>query len=188
MPIPSELETSFSIAKSIDIRSWSFGALTSPRQSSTTFHDNAKGTLHDQRIFGPLQDFNCVCGKYQGEQFANMICDRCGVKVTYSSARSERFGHIEFTTDVPHPFDTEVMMTCFPIVPADFMQSEAGKPLQTLYDQLIASNNDDKPRDVFATTVGIVELLTPVVVILHNWSLHTTRDQLARGIALLPRD
>jgi len=187
MPIPSALHNTFRIATTRDIRSWSFGALTAKRHASATFHDNAKGTLHDQRIFGPTRDFKCACGKYSGEKCANMICDMCGVKIAPKSIRSTRFGHIEFTTDVRHPFDSETMLSCFPVVPADFIQSSGGQRLQVLYDQLIESNIDDNHDHVVETANGIVEWLTAVVATLHNWNIVPARNTLARGIALEAR-
>jgi DNA-directed RNA polymerase beta' subunit len=187
MSIPSTLQSAFRIATTRDIRSWSFGALTAKRHTSATFHDNVKGTLHDQRIFGPIRDFKCACGKYSGESHANMICDMCGVKVAPNSTRSTRFGHIEFTTDVQHPFDSETVLSCFPVLPADFIQSSGGQRLQALFDQLIESNMNGNHDHVVETTTEIVEWLTPVVVTLHNWNVFPARNTLARGIALEPR-
>jgi len=132
MTIPSALQEAFRIATTRDIHSWSFGALTARRHASATYHDNVKGTLHDQRIFGPVQDLRCACGKYSGAHCAIMICDMCGVKVAPKSLRSIRFGHIDFTTDLRHPFDSDTKLSCFPVIPADFLQSAGGDPLQRL--------------------------------------------------------
>jgi len=187
MPVPTELDNTFRVASPADIKVWSFGVLTAPRHYSATFHDNVKGTLHDQRIFGPTRDLTCACGKYAGHRFKGMVCDMCGVKVTQRSSRSRRFGHIEFATNVPHPLDPDAMMSCFPVIPADFTQSNKGQPLLRLYDELIESNNDGKHEEVRSITTAIVDLLTPVVLLLHNWSLNDDRDLLAHGIALETR-
>jgi DNA-directed RNA polymerase subunit beta' len=63
------------------VRSWSFGALQSPREPGAQGWQQRRGTLDDQRILGPLRDFECACGKYQGPRYRGMICDRCGVKL-----------------------------------------------------------------------------------------------------------
>jgi hypothetical protein len=115
-----------------------------------------------------------------------MICDMCGVKVATKSIRSTRFGHIGLAKDLQHPFDTGTMLSCFPVVPADFMQSTGGERLQALYDELIGSNVNDDRDHLIATMTGIVEWLTPVVVMLHNWNVFPARNILARGIALEP--
>jgi hypothetical protein len=184
MQIPSALQSTFRIAKTSDIRSWSYGGLTAPRDTSATFQDNVKGTLFDQRIFGPIRDFKCACGKYSGDDFANMVCDICGVKVTSKRSRSTRFGHIDFFIDIAHPLSPEMRLSCFPVVPADFIQSPGGQRLQALYDQLIEGNLRRNYDDLAISTNTIVECLTPLVVMLNNWSIVTPRDTLARGIAL----
>ncbi|MBM4090861.1 MAG: hypothetical protein FJ276_15770 [Planctomycetes bacterium] len=188
MSIPSELQDAFHIATTCDIKSWSFGALTAVRHASATFHDNVKGTLHDQRIFGPIRDFQCACGKYSGSDCADMICDDCGVRIAPKSTRSNRFAHIEIATTVEHPLDPETTLSCFPVVPADFLESPSGQRLQTLYDRLIESNMKGRYQEVSETAAAIVQWLTPAVVVLHNWGVFPARNTLARGIALTVRE
>jgi hypothetical protein len=187
MPIPSKLENAFRIATSSDIRSWSFGALTARRDTSASFLDNVKGTLHDQRIFGPIRDYICACRKYSGENYANMICDSCGVRVAHKSIRSTRFGHIELTNPVQHPFDTKTMLSCFPVIPGDYIQSPGGEQLQALYDDMIESNANDDHDRLVETLAAIVEWLTPIVLVMDQWNVSPVRNTLARGMALEPR-
>ena len=63
-----------------------------------------KEGLFCERIFGPVRDWICYCGKYRGAKFEGIICERCGVELTRASARSERFGHIELSVPVVHPW------------------------------------------------------------------------------------
>jgi hypothetical protein len=63
-----------------------------------------KEGLFCERIFGPVRDWVCYCGKYRGAKFEGIICERCGVEITRASARCERFGHIELSAPVVHPW------------------------------------------------------------------------------------
>lgn len=184
MPIPSDLKDTFRIAKTLDIRSWSFGAVTERRSDAATYQNNVKGTLNDQRIFGPIRDYKCACGKYSGEEYANLVCDICGVKTASTSIRFARFGHIDFPDVIRHPFDPETMLSCFPIMPAEFLNSASGQRLQELYEQLVESSIGHNKDQLVRLTTAIVELLTPTVILLHNWNIVSARDTFASGIAL----
>ena len=187
MPIPVSMQNNFRIAGTKDIRSWSYGALTARRHAGATFLDHVRGTLHDQRIFGPVRDYRCACGKFSGERYALMICDRCGVKITTRSSRSTRLGHIDFTSAVQHPLDAETEILCFPVVPADFIESIGGRQLPELYEELIESNQQNDVRHLSQIASAIVELLTPVVVMLHAWNISPACKTLAHGIGLESR-
>ncbi|RKZ32600.1 DNA-directed RNA polymerase subunit beta', partial [bacterium] len=85
-----------------NIRSWSYGEITKPETINyRTFKPENDG-LFCQRIFGPVKDFECACGKYKGSRFKGVICDRCGVEITHSRVRRERMGHIELAVPVTH--------------------------------------------------------------------------------------
>ena len=129
MPIPKLLAENYRIATSHDIRSWSFGRLTSRRRDGTTSRDNVQGTLYDQRIFGPVVDHKCACGRYNGDKYRNMICDRCGVKIAPTSIRAVRFGHIKFSSAAHHPLDRTAILDYFPVMPARFVESSRGADL-----------------------------------------------------------
>jgi len=84
------------------IRSWSYGEVTKPETINyRTFKPENDG-LFCQKIFGPVKDFECACGKYKGSRFKGVVCDRCGVEVTHSRVRRERMGHIELAVPVTH--------------------------------------------------------------------------------------
>jgi len=84
------------------IRSWSYGEVTSPETINYRSFRPEKDGLFCERIFGPQKDFECACGKYKGIRFKGVVCDRCGVEVTYSRVRRERMGHIELAVPVAH--------------------------------------------------------------------------------------
>jgi hypothetical protein len=185
--IPTPLDADYCDATSHDIRSWSFGALTLPRHGSATHADNVAGTLHDQRIFGPIHNFKCACGKYVGDRYKNMICDRCGVKVAPNTIRGSRNAHIEFAAPIAHPFAPDSTLQCFPVLPIMFIESAAGDRLPALYDQLVDAANNHAITRMNDTTMSIVDQLLPVTVTVHNWRLSAAR-MFARGLALKHKD
>ncbi len=90
------------IASPEDIREWSHGEVTKPETINyRSFKPEPMG-LFCQRIFGPVKDWECACGKYKRIRFRGIICDRCGVEVTLSKVRRERMGHIELAVPVCH--------------------------------------------------------------------------------------
>ncbi|MBW5290859.1 MAG: DNA-directed RNA polymerase beta' subunit [Candidatus Ruthia sp. Asou_11_S2] len=84
------------------IRSWSYGEVKKPETINyRTFKPEREG-LFCAKIFGPMKDFECLCGKYKRMKFRNVVCEKCGVEVTYSKVRRERMGHIELAAPVAH--------------------------------------------------------------------------------------
>jgi DNA-directed RNA polymerase subunit beta' len=84
------------------IRSWSRGEVKNPETINYRTFKPEKGGLFCERIFGPIRDWECNCGKYKRIKHKGVICDRCGVEVTLSRVRRERMGHIELAVPVSH--------------------------------------------------------------------------------------
>ncbi|MCA9400710.1 MAG: DNA-directed RNA polymerase subunit beta', partial [Candidatus Omnitrophica bacterium] len=84
------------------IRSWSFGIVKKAETLNYRTLKPEKDGLFCEKIFGPVRDWECNCGKYKGIKFKGITCDRCGVTVTRSSVRRERMGHIELACSVTH--------------------------------------------------------------------------------------
>jgi DNA-directed RNA polymerase subunit beta' len=84
------------------IRSWSFGEVTKPETINYRSFKPEKDGLFCERIFGPVKDWECHCGKYKRIRYRGVICDRCGVEVTQSRVRRERMGHIELAVPIAH--------------------------------------------------------------------------------------
>ncbi|NMB69952.1 DNA-directed RNA polymerase subunit beta' [candidate division WWE3 bacterium] len=90
------------LASSDEVLKWSYGEVTKPETINyRTFKPEREG-LFDERIFGPVKNFECYCGKYKGIRYKGVICDKCGVEVTHSRVRRERMGHIKLATPVAH--------------------------------------------------------------------------------------
>ncbi len=84
------------------IKSWSYGEVTKPETINyRTLKPEPEG-LFCERIFGPLKDWECFCGKYKRVRHKGIVCERCGVEVTTSKVRRERMGHIQLATPVSH--------------------------------------------------------------------------------------
>jgi DNA-directed RNA polymerase subunit beta' len=84
------------------ILSWSHGEVTKPETINYRTQRPEKEGLFDEKIFGPIRDWECYCGKYKRIRYKNIICDKCGVEVTKSSVRRERLGHITLAVPVAH--------------------------------------------------------------------------------------
>src|SRR6202795_3976328 len=84
------------------IRAWSKGEVENPETINYRTFKPEKGGLFCERIFGPVKDWECSCGKYKRIKHRGVVCDRCGVEVTLARVRRERMGHIELAVPVSH--------------------------------------------------------------------------------------
>ena len=91
-----------SLASPEQIRSWSYGEVTKPETINYRTLKPERDGLFCERIFGPIKDFECACGKYKKIRYKGIICDKCGVEVARSKVRRERMGHIELACPVSH--------------------------------------------------------------------------------------
>ena len=84
------------------IRSWSWGEVKKPETINYRTFKPERDGLFCARIFGPIKDFECLCGKYKRRKHRGVICEKCGVEVTATKVRRERMGHIELASPVAH--------------------------------------------------------------------------------------
>src|SRR5881392_3444318 len=91
-----------SVASPESIRAWSKGEVKNPETINYRTFKPEKGGLFCERIFGPVKDWECSCGKYKRIKHRGVVCDRCGVEVTLARVRRERMGHIELAVPVCH--------------------------------------------------------------------------------------
>ena len=95
-------QVGISVASPEAIREWSRGEVKNPETINYRTFKPEPGGLFCQRIFGPVRDYECACGKYKRIKYKGVICDRCGVEVTVSRVRRDRMGHIELAVPVSH--------------------------------------------------------------------------------------
>jgi len=91
-----------SLASPEKIRSWSYGEVTKPETINYRTFKPERDGLFCAKIFGPIADWECLCGKYKKMKHRGVICDKCGVEVTQSKVRRERLGHIELASPCSH--------------------------------------------------------------------------------------
>jgi DNA-directed RNA polymerase subunit beta' len=101
-PAPTFDQIKISIASPDDILSWSFGEIKKPETINYRTFKPERDGLFCARIFGPIKDYECLCGKYKRMKYKGLICEKCGVEVTLAKVRRERMGHIELAAPVAH--------------------------------------------------------------------------------------
>ncbi|MGH8371004.1 MAG: DNA-directed RNA polymerase subunit beta', partial [Gammaproteobacteria bacterium] len=84
------------------IRSWSFGEVKKPETINYRTFKPERDGLFCAKIFGPVKDYECLCGKYKRLKHRGVICEKCGVEVTVAKVRRERMGHIELASPTAH--------------------------------------------------------------------------------------
>ncbi|HVH84073.1 MAG TPA: DNA-directed RNA polymerase subunit beta', partial [Steroidobacteraceae bacterium] len=99
---PTFDQIKISIASPERIRSWSYGEIKKPETINYRTFKPERDGLFCARIFGPIKDYECLCGKYKRMKYRGIICEKCGVEVTLSKVRRERMGHIELASPVAH--------------------------------------------------------------------------------------
>ena len=90
------------IASPEKIRSWSYGEIKKPETINYRTFKPERDGLFCARIFGPVKDYECLCGKYKRMKYKGIVCEKCGVEVTLTKVRRERMGHIELAAPVAH--------------------------------------------------------------------------------------
>src|SRR4029078_6204982 len=95
-------EIKIGIASPDKIRSWSFGEIKKPETINYRTFQPERDGLFCARIFGPIKDYECLCGKYKRMKYKGIICEKCGVEVTLSKVRRERMGQTELAAPVAH--------------------------------------------------------------------------------------
>ena len=95
-------QVKISIASPERILSWSYGEIKKPETINYRTFKPERDGLFCAKIFGPIKDYECLCGKYKRLKHRGVICEKCGVEVTLSKVRRDRMGHIELASPVAH--------------------------------------------------------------------------------------
>jgi DNA-directed RNA polymerase subunit beta' len=185
-----------SIASPEKILSWSFGEIKKPETINYRTFKPERDGLFCARIFGPIKDYECLCGKYKRMKFKGVICEKCGVEVTLTKVRRERMGHIELAAPVAHIWflkslpsrigllldmtlkDLERVLYFEHFIVLDPMLSSLKKG-QLLTEEEYMDAQDEFGEDTFAAGIGA----EAVRVMLEDLDLEKLRDQLRVEIA-----
>ena len=95
-------QVAIGVASSDTMRSWSKGEVKNPETINYRTFKPERDGLFCARIFGPIKDYECLCGKYKRMKYRGIICEKCGVEVTLSKVRRDRMGHVELASPVAH--------------------------------------------------------------------------------------
>ena len=160
-----------SIASPERIRSWSFGEIKKPETINYRTFKPERDGLFCARIFGPIRDYECLCGKYKRMKYRGIICEKCGVEVTLQKVRRERMGHIELASPVAHIWFMKSLpsrvgllldMTLKELERVlyfeNYLVTEPGltplKPRQLLTEEEFATAQEEYGDDAFTAMIG----------------------------------
>src|ERR1700743_3643227 len=162
---PTFDEIRISIASPEKIRAWSYGEVKKPETINYRTFKPERDGLFCAKIFGPVKDYECICGKYKRMKHRGIVCAKCGVEVIQSKVRRERLGHINLATPVAHIWflkslpsrignilditlkDLEKVLYCEAYIVIDPRETplERGELLtEDRYNQLLDEYGDDK--------------------------------------------
>ncbi len=172
------------------LRMWSAGSAKRRLRHFENRYDwrDVIGTIWDQRVFGPIKDWECACGQFKGQIYAGMKCPICRVQVGLSKVRRFRFAHINLPLTISHPFIADAEpMDAIPIVPAEYWEDRLCKTLPEIYEELIRLSQVDPDAEKITGTYG--------QVIVHLEDLYEKfaefypedAERIARGMCLKPK-
>ncbi len=158
------------------IKSWTYGEIKKPETINYRTFRPEKDGLFCARIFGPIKDYECLCGKYKRMKFRGIICEKCGVEVTKSNVRRERMGHINLATPVAHiwflkslpsrislAIDMKLKEVERVLYFENFIVIEPGltglKPRQLLNEEELAKYQDEYGEEAFTAGIGAEAIL-----------------------------
>ncbi len=177
------------------IKSWTFGEIKKPETINYRTFRPEKDGLFCARIFGPIKDYECLCGKYKRMKFRGIICEKCGVEVTKSNVRRERMGHINLATPVAHIWFLKSLPSRISLVVdmklkevervlyfENFIVIEPGltglKKNQLLGEEELIKYQDDFGEEAFTAGIGAEAILE----ILKSINLEDERESLIKSI------
>jgi DNA-directed RNA polymerase subunit beta' len=173
------------------IRSWSYGEIKKPETINYRTFKPERDGLFCARIFGPIKDYECLCGKYKRMKFRGIICEKCGVEVTLAKVRRERMGHIELASPVAHIWFLKSLPSRIGLM-VDLTLKELEKILyfesyvvlepgltdlklhQLLTEDQLAAKQDEFGEDAFRAAIGA----EAIKVILHGIDIDAEKVKL----------
>ena len=180
------------------IKSWTYGEIKKPETINYRTFRPEKDGLFCARIFGPIKDYECLCGKYKRMKFRGIICEKCGVEVTKCNVRRERMGHINLATPVAHiwflkslpsrislAIDMKLKEVEKVLYFESFIVIEPGltslKKNQLLSEEELISHQNEFGEDSFTSGIGAEAILE----ILKSLNLKEEKAKLSKQIAEL---
>jgi DNA-directed RNA polymerase subunit beta' len=170
-------EIQIGIASPERIRSWSFGEIKKPETINYRTFKPERDGLFCARIFGPVKDYECLCGKYKRMKYKGVVCEKCGVEVTVTKVRRERMGHIELAAPVAHIWflkslpsriglllDMQLKQLERVLYFESYIVTEPGltplEKFQLLTEDELLEAQDEYGEDAFTADIGAAEVKT----------------------------
>jgi hypothetical protein len=186
--IEAQLEQ-YIAATSAQVRTWSFGAVKRRLRPFEHREDwsQVQGTIWDQRIFGPQEAYRCACGRFEGEEYSGAICPICNVKAMWKAGRRFRFGHINLSTSIPHPFFSDAEpLDAVPVAPAVYWESKERRPLADAYEELLHQALIEAQAEAISGAFSVVlDQLKQRYEHAPAWDPYEIQ-RIARGMVLVP--
>jgi DNA-directed RNA polymerase subunit beta' len=193
-----------SLASPERIRSWSYGEIKKPETINYRTFKPEKDGLFCARIFGPIKDYECLCGKYKRMKYKGIICEKCGVEVTLSKVRRDRMGHIELAAPVAHIWFLKSMPSRIGLLMdmsmkelerilyfENYIVIDPGltplKPNQLLSEEEYTEAQDEYGEDAFTASIGAEALKTLLSSMDLEQELATLREDLSETSSELKR-
>ncbi len=184
------------IASPERIRSWSFGEIKKPETINYRTFKPERDGLFCARIFGPVKDYECLCGKYKRMKYKGVVCEKCGVEVTVTKVRRERMGHIELAAPVAHIWflkslpsriglllDMQLKQLERVLYFESYIVTEPGltplEKFQLLTEDELLEAQDEYGEDAFSASIGA----EAVKVMLMDLDLEAEREALLEELA-----
>ncbi len=184
------------IASPERIRSWSFGEIKKPETINYRTFKPERDGLFCARIFGPVKDYECLCGKYKRMKYKGVVCEKCGVEVTVTKVRRERMGHIELAAPVAHIWflkslpsriglllDMQLKQLERVLYFESYIVTEPGltplEKFQLLTEDELLDAQDEYGEDAFTAGIGA----EAVKIMLMDLDLEQERDDLMEELA-----
>ncbi|APG63227.1 DNA-directed RNA polymerase subunit beta' [Sphingorhabdus lutea] len=189
-------EIQIGLASPERIRSWSFGEIKKPETINYRTFKPERDGLFCARIFGPVKDYECLCGKYKRMKYKGVVCEKCGVEVTVTKVRRERMGHIELAAPVAHIWflkslpsriglllDMQLKQLERVLYFEHYIVTEPGltalEKFQLLTEDELLEAQDEYGEDAFTAGIGA----EAVKVMLMDLDLERERDDLLEELA-----
>ena len=189
-------EIQIGIASPERIRSWSFGEIKKPETINYRTFKPERDGLFCARIFGPVKDYECLCGKYKRMKYKGVVCEKCGVEVTVTKVRRERMGHIELAAPVAHIWflkslpsriglllDMQLKQLERVLYFESYIVTEPGltplEKFQLLTEDELLDAQDEYGEDAFSAAIGAEAVKT----MLMDLDLEQERDDLMEELA-----
>jgi len=193
-----------SVASPEQIRSWSYGEVKKPETINYRTFKPERDGLFCARIFGPVKDYECLCGKYKRMKYRGVVCEKCGVEVTLSKVRRDRMGHIELASPVAHIWFTKSLpsrvgllldLTLKDIDRVLYFESyvvtDPGvtplKPHQLLTEEEYLKAQDDYGEEAFTAHIGAEALKLMLLRINPEVESQALREELRETISEIRR-